>query len=76
MRCVACNRNLNDYETTRKHALTNEYLDMCNRCILDLDIPTKDRKDLLSESDIDLDDLALFEKGILQEGLDKSSKVW
>ena len=76
MRCVACNCNLNDYETTRKHAITNEYLDMCNRCILDLDIPTKDRKDLLSESDIDLDDLALFEKGILQEGLDKSSKVW
>lgn len=51
MRCTCCNKNLNDYETTRKHAITGEYLDTCNKCIVDLDIPTQDRVDLLSEGD-------------------------
>lgn len=74
MRCTCCNKNLNDYETTRKHAITGEYLDMCNRCIADLDIPTQDRKDLISESDLDVDDLELIEDGPLQGVLTNSKK--
>ena len=31
MRCVACNKNLNDFESTRKDAEGN-YLDLCNHC--------------------------------------------
>ena len=30
-RCVACNKNLNDYESTRKDT-HGVYLDMCNGC--------------------------------------------
>lgn len=54
MRCIACDKTLNDYESTRRHALTNEFLDMCNRCMKDMpNIPTKDRADLVKEADFD-----------------------
>lgn len=57
MRCIACNKQLNDYESTRRHAITNEFLDTCNRCMKDIpNIPTKDRQDLLKEAEYD-DDL-------------------
>lgn len=57
MKCVCCNKTLNDYESTRRHALTNEFLDLCNRCMKDMpNIPTKDRSDLVKEADFD-DDL-------------------
>lgn len=56
MRCIACNKTLNDYESTRRHALTNEFLDLCNRCMKDMpNIPTKDRPDLVKEADFDDD---------------------
>jgi hypothetical protein len=74
MRCVACNCNLNDFETTRKHAITGEYLDMCNRCVVDLDVPTKDRKDLISESDLDLDGLEHIEDGPFEGVLTNTKK--
>jgi hypothetical protein len=48
MRCYSCNRNLNDYESTLKSATTGEYLDMCKRCLKDLDIsvtPNKNNPD-------------------------------
>lgn len=55
-RCVCCNKQLNDYESTRRHAITNEFLDTCNRCMKDIpNIPTKDRQDLLKEADYDDD---------------------
>lgn len=54
MRCIACDKTLNDYESTRRHAITNEFLDMCNRCMKDMpNIPTKDRPDLVKEADFD-----------------------
>lgn len=46
MRCLCCNRNLSDIESTRRHAETGEFLDICNKCIQDLDIPYLDRDDL------------------------------
>ena len=55
-RCICCNKQLNDYESTRRHAITNEFLDTCNRCMKDIpNIPTKDRQDLLKEADYDDD---------------------
>lgn len=57
MKCTCCDRNLNDYEATRRHAITNEFLDLCNRCMKDIpNIPTKDRPDLVKDADFD-DDL-------------------
>ena len=32
MRCRACNRELSDYESTRKNPDTGEYEDICNQC--------------------------------------------
>jgi hypothetical protein len=32
MRCLSCDCNLNDFESTRKSAVTGDYIDLCNRC--------------------------------------------
>lgn len=47
MRCCTCDRVLSDYEATLKHANTQQYLDMCVKCLKGLSIPTQDRSDLL-----------------------------
>lgn len=46
MRCCCCGVALNDFESTRKSAVTGDYLDMCNKCIKGLGIATVDRGDL------------------------------
>ena len=39
MRCVACDVELTDFESTRKSVTTGEYVDLCNACYkLDLAI--------------------------------------
>ena len=50
MRCHCCDKNLNDYESTRKSVSTGEYLDMCNKCYSTVS------DDLLSEVRYDLYD--------------------
>lgn len=54
LRCLACNKNLNDFESTRKSAVTGEYLDLCNACYyaVEDDVPAKERDDLRSEEKI------------------------
>jgi hypothetical protein len=59
MRCTACNANLTDYEATRRHAETGDFLDLCGECLTvihsEVHFPTLDRPDLLGSDDI-LDD--------------------
>jgi hypothetical protein len=50
MRCQCCDKNLNDFESTRKSVSTGEYLDMCNKCYSTIS------DDLLSEVRYDLYD--------------------
>jgi hypothetical protein len=38
MRCQCCNRNLSDYESVLKHPATNEFLDICTKCLKDIPI--------------------------------------
>lgn len=62
MRCLACNKALNDFEATRKSATTGEYVDLCNHCFHDVeqDLETIVREDLRDECDddiLELDDL-------------------
>ena len=54
MRCVACDRNLSDYESTRKSATTGEYLDLCNTCLDEItdDVIVIDRPDLIDSVSI------------------------
>jgi hypothetical protein len=46
MRCSCCDRNLNDYESTLRHAETHEFLDTCMKCLDGTNIPTIGREDL------------------------------
>ena len=70
MRCRACNKNLNDFESTRKSE-SGEYVDLCNHCYREVqsDILAEERQDLQDgnnewfdeddgwiELDFDLDD--------------------
>ena len=52
MRCLSCDANLTDFETTRK-TLGGVYLDLCNECFIamDEDMPTLVREDLLTPND-------------------------
>lgn len=63
MRCLACNKALNDFEATRKSATTGQFVDLCNHCFHDVeyDIESLEREDLREtndvEDEIELDDL-------------------
>lgn len=58
VRCDCCNRNLNDFESTLKHAITGEYLNTCKKCLDGLNIPVVGREDLNPEEEItDWDEL-------------------
>jgi len=55
MRCLACNKILNDFEATRKSATTGEYVDLCNHCFhnVEQDIESVVREDLRDEDSFD-----------------------
>jgi len=57
MRCIACNKNLSDFESTRKSTVTGEYIDLCNGCYSGVGIVSEDREDLrdveVTEDDTD-----------------------
>jgi len=63
VRCLACNKALNDFEATRKSATSGEFVDLCNHCFhnVEQDLETVVREDLRNEEsydeDIELDDL-------------------
>jgi hypothetical protein len=65
MRCVICNDLLTDFEATRKHETTGEYLDTCGTCLSVINeqvhIPTVERVDLLGADDRLDDDTEYFE---------------
>ena len=71
MRCLACNKALNDFEATRKSATSGEFVDLCNHCFhnVEQDLETVVREDLRDEEsydeDIELDDL----KGDIFDGI-------
>jgi hypothetical protein len=53
MRCICCNTALNDYESTVRHGITRQFLEMCSTCLKSVDayIPIQVRHDLISEND-------------------------
>jgi hypothetical protein len=69
MHCVNCDRLLSDYEATRKHAITFKFLDLCKVCFDDVKtiIPTIDRKELMTEHDLDDPDNDDLDTGVSLE---------
>lgn len=63
MHCTSCNKLLTDYESTRKNAVTGKYFDLCKVCFEDIKpfVKVIDRKDLISEADLDDDDMEDFD---------------
>jgi len=64
MKCQSCNCNLSDFESTRKHAITGAFIDMCNGCFKSIKyiIPVVEREDLLeTEESSEENDLEEFE---------------
>lgn len=57
MHCRCCDRLLSEFEATRKNAMTMDYIDLCKVCFEDVKglFPVIERKDLVTESDLDLD---------------------
>jgi hypothetical protein len=57
MHCVACNKLLTDFEATRRNAITKDFVDLCKVCFEDVKglFPVLERKDLLTQSDLDLE---------------------
>jgi hypothetical protein len=54
MRCIACNTNLNDFESTRKYE-NGEFVDMCEHCFRSSDmqnIAVIERHDLATCDDL------------------------
>lgn len=52
MRCVICDVLLSDFEATRKHADTGEYLDTCCKCMSYTKTPTIDNFNLADNEDL------------------------
>jgi hypothetical protein len=66
MRCCSCNVALTDFESTRKGALSGQYLDLCNGCIKGLGIATLDRPDLEGSFTSIYEDPDFEDLGVLQ----------
>lgn len=48
---------MSEFEATRKNAITGDYIDLCRVCFEDVKglFPVLERKDLLTQSDLDLE---------------------
>ncbi len=67
MRCQCCDKNLSDYESTLRHAETNEFLDTCLRCLRDTGIPTLGRPDLNPYEQVEEDIFDNHEDSLFEE---------
>jgi hypothetical protein len=77
MRCLSCNRRLNDKESTRKYSSSGEYIDLCDRCfsyvadeIPDVEEPiTGEFPGVFDDNDVDDTGDEFFDGfGIIDEG--------
>jgi hypothetical protein len=57
VRCLSCDCELTNFESTRKYNESGEYIDLCGRCLSDIlpDLETVERFDLF-DPDIDIID--------------------
>jgi hypothetical protein len=55
MRCLCCNRNLSDAESTARHPINETFLDMCFPCLREIGISPLVREDI-EDTVVDYDD--------------------
>ena len=55
MRCKACDKNLSDFEATRKVKTSGEYVDLCNKCFFPIadNIEVLERFDLANQNEFE-----------------------
>ena len=70
MHCTACDKLLTDYEATRKDAHTFKFIDLCKTCFEDIKpfVSVIDRKDLITEQDLDTIDDDMDTDSSLEDG--------
>ena len=54
MVCLSCNRQLNNYESTRKYKGTNTFIDLCSHCFNGselVNVSVTDRPELANTED-------------------------
>ena len=60
MHCECCDALLSDFEATRKDKRTGHYLNLCQSCFSESGlkdfVPTIDRRDLMTQDDMDIQD--------------------
>jgi hypothetical protein len=77
MRCLSCNTNLNDFESTAKSKITGEYIDMCRKCSSGLNFQIEKNKHNPYEeppSDFDLEDGLLIDQLEVTEEEDQDAE--
>tara|TARA_R100001530_G_scaffold134678_2_gene110037 strand:- start:380 stop:562 length:183 start_codon:yes stop_codon:yes gene_type:complete len=54
MKCLACDKVLSEFESTRRSLMSGEFMDLCNRCYSNIeeDAPALTRSDLGSLIDV------------------------
>ena len=48
MRCLACNKVLSEFESTRRSLMSGDFMDLCNKCYSNIeeDAPALSREEL------------------------------
>ena len=49
---MGCNKELTDFESTRRYQDTEEFVDLCNECFKTTGIKAVERQDLMSIKDV------------------------
>lgn len=57
MRCLACDKRLNNRESTRRYSSSGGFIDLCDRCFSTVaeDIPDVEEGEVGEDVEIDLD---------------------
>lgn len=56
MKCLCCDKFLNDSESTARHPDTNEFLDTCNKCLKEIGITPIIREEFQPGEQVDAEE--------------------
>lgn len=56
MRCLACDKELTDYESTKRSIFSGDYVQLCQHCLIDTNCTALGNPALMSDADGDIVD--------------------